>query len=71
MLNWGIIGAGGIAYVFCNGMRFSKTGQILAVASRTESRANKLANDFAIPRQYASYEALLADDEIDVVFTFR
>ncbi len=23
MLNWGIIGAGGIAYVFCNGMRFA------------------------------------------------
>ena len=22
MLNWGVMGAGGIAYVFCNGMRF-------------------------------------------------
>lgn len=68
MLNWGIIGAGGIAYVFCNGMRFSNTGQILAVASRAESRANKLAQDFAIPRQYASYEALLADEEIEAVY---
>ena len=41
MLNWGIIGPGGIAHVFCNGMRFTDTGQILAVASRTESRAEK------------------------------
>ena len=27
MLNWGLIGGGGIAYVFCNAMRFTNTGQ--------------------------------------------
>lgn len=68
MLNWGIIGAGGIAYVFCNGMRFTNTGQIFAVASRTPARREKLANDFNIPRQYDSYEALLADEDVDVVY---
>ena len=68
MLNWGIIGAGGIAYVFCNGMRFTDTGQIFAVASRTPARREKLANDFNIPRQYDSYEALLADEDVDVVY---
>ena len=68
MLNWGIIGAGGIAYVFCNAMRFSKTGQLVAVASRDESRANKFATDFTIPRQYTSYEALLADEGVDAVY---
>ena len=68
MLNWGIMGAGGIAYVFCNGMRFTDTGQILAVASRTESRRHRLANDFGIPRQYNDYADLLADDNIDAVY---
>lgn len=34
MLNWGVIGAGTIARVFCNVMRFSRTGRIAAVASR-------------------------------------
>lgn len=68
MLNWGVIGPGGIAHVFCNGMRFTDTGQILAVASRTESRAEKFANIFDIPRHYSSYEALLADDDIDAVY---
>ncbi len=68
MLNWGVIGAGGIAYVFCNGMRFTDTGQIFAVASRTTSKAEKFVNDFEIPRQYSSYEELLADDDIDAVY---
>ena len=68
MLNWGVIGAGGIAYVFCNGTRFTDTGQIFAVASRTESKAEKFVNDFGIQRQYSSYEELLADKDIDAVY---
>ena len=58
MLNWGVMSAGGIAYVFCNAMRFTDSGQIRAIASRTQSRMDKLVNDFGIPRQYTSYEAL-------------
>ena len=68
MLNWGVIGPGGIAYVFCNGMRFTDSGQIFAVASRTPSRAERFASDFDMPRQYASYEMLLADDDVDAVY---
>jgi predicted dehydrogenase len=68
MLNWGVIGAGGIAGVFCNGMRFSQSGQIVAVASRSKERAHKLASAFSIPKQYTDYESLLADDQIDVVY---
>ena len=68
MLNWGVIGAGGIARVFCNGMRFSKTGQIAAVASRSKERADRLATAFSIPKQYTDYESLLADNEIDAVY---
>ena len=68
MLNWGVMSAGGIAYVFCNGMRFTDTGQVLAIASRTPSRVERLANDFGISRQYTSYEALLEDEDIDAVY---
>jgi predicted dehydrogenase len=68
MLNWGVISAGGIAYVFCNAMRFTNTGQIVAIASNTESRADKFVNDFGIPRQYSNYADLLADDEVDAVY---
>jgi len=68
MLNWGLIGAGGIARVFANGMRFSKTGRIVAVASQTAGKAEQLAGDFGIPKSYSSYEALLADAEVQAVY---
>jgi predicted dehydrogenase len=68
MLNWGVMGAGGIAYVFCNGMRFTDTGRILAVASRTQERIDRLATDFEIPRRYNDYAELLTDDDIDAVY---
>ncbi len=68
MLNWGIMGAGGIARVFCNGLRFSKTGQAAAVASQTPDKLNSLADDFSIPKRYSTYEALLQDPEIDVIY---
>jgi len=68
MTRWGIIGAGEIARVFANGVRFSKTGRVVAVASRTPDRRVSLADDFAIPRRYSSYEELLADGEVDAVY---
>jgi predicted dehydrogenase len=68
MLNWGIMGAGGIARVFCNALRFSKTGRAAAVASQTPERLNALANDFGIPKRYDAYEAMLQDPEIDVLY---
>lgn len=68
MLNWAILGAGGIARVLCNAMRFSKTGEVIAVASRDGSGAKALARDFAIPKWYAGYDTLLADETIDVIY---
>src|SRR4051812_22853900 len=68
MLNWGIIGAGGIARVFVNGLRFSKTGRAAAVASQTPEKLQALADDFSIPKRYPSYEQLLADPEIDALY---
>ncbi len=68
MLNWGVIGAGTIARVFCNGVRFSGSGRIAAVASRSRERADTLADLFAIPKRFDNYEELLADDEVDAVY---
>lgn len=68
MLNWGVMSAGGIAYVFCNAMRFTDSGGVLAVASHTQSRLDRLVADFDIPRQYTDYEALLADEDIDAIY---
>ncbi len=68
MLNWGLLGAGEIARVFANGMRFSKTGRIVAIASQSAGKAEALGGGFAIPKRYTGYEALLADDEVEAVY---
>jgi len=68
MLNWGIIGAGNIAKVFCNGLRFSKTGHLAAISSRTAGKADALADLFDVEKRYTSYEALLADGDIHAVY---
>ena len=68
MINWGIIGLGQIARVFCNALRFSKTGMPSAVASRDEKRAQIFAQQFSIPTVHSSYEALLADDSVQAVY---
>jgi len=46
----------------------SRNGELLAVASRDAARARDFAGEWDIPRAYASYEALLADEEIDAVY---
>lgn len=68
MLQWGIIGPGSIARVFCNGLRFSKTGVLAGVASRDVSRAKQFADMFGCDKVHDSYDALLADETIDAVY---
>jgi predicted dehydrogenase len=68
MINWGIVGAGHIARVFCNGLRFSKTGTLAAVASRSLQRATELANLFECNKAFGSYVELFDDDSIDAVY---
>jgi predicted dehydrogenase/aryl-alcohol dehydrogenase-like predicted oxidoreductase len=66
-IRWGIIGPGGIAKAFAGGVEHSRTGELVAVASRDPNRPG-LANDFAGARVLKGYEALLADPEVDAVY---
>jgi predicted dehydrogenase len=67
-LRWGIIGTGAIAHKFARGVLRSETGELTAVGSRTESRAREFAGSYQIPSPHGSYEALLADPAVDVVY---
>jgi predicted dehydrogenase len=42
--------------------------ELVAIASRDVTRARTVAASFGIPRAYGSYEELLADPEVDVVY---
>jgi predicted dehydrogenase/aryl-alcohol dehydrogenase-like predicted oxidoreductase len=63
-LRWGIISTGRIARVFADHLTTSKTGRLVAVASREVSRARSFGN----VRAHGSYEALLDDDDVDAVY---
>ena len=67
-LAWGILGTGGIARTFARALSTSQTGELVAVGSRAMPSASKFADEFGVPRRYASYEALLADRDVQAVY---
>lgn len=67
-LKWGILAPGGIATGFCSALRQHTSQQIAAVGSRSDERAAEFASRFDIERSYGSYEQLVADENIDVVY---
>jgi len=67
-INWGIIGLGNIARSFVNDFQYVKGGTILAVASRTISKAEAFCRDFDIKRPYGNYQGLINDKEVDVIY---
>ncbi|HTK10619.1 MAG TPA: aldo/keto reductase [Ktedonobacteraceae bacterium] len=67
-LAWGILGTGGIAKTFAKGVAQSSTGTLVAVGSRTQESAEVFGEAFAVPHRHGSYEALLADPEVQAVY---
>lgn len=67
-LNWGLLSTARINRALFAPLRASPRNRLLAVASRTQDKAEAYARQNKIPRLHGSYEALLADPEIDVVY---
>jgi len=67
-VRWGIIGAGRIARTFATDIAHAPHAKLAAVASRQLNRAQAFADDFSIPTAYGSYEAILADPNIDAIY---
>ena len=67
-VKWGIISTARINEAILAGARQSARTDIVAVASRDQRRADAYAGEHDIERAYGSYAALLADDDIDVVY---
>jgi len=68
VLNWGLLSTARINDALIPPLRASKRNHLLAVASRTQEAAEKYAREKKIPRAHGSYESLLADPEIDVIY---
>ena len=67
-LRWGILSTGHIAHKFALGVGATESSVIQAVASRTQDKAEAFGDKFDIPRRYGSYEAMVADAEIDAIY---
>ena len=67
-VKWGIISTADINRKVIPGAHASPAVDLVAVASRDQARADAYAKVWEITRAYGSYEALLADDEIEAVY---
>lgn len=67
-LNWGILAPGGIASTMVEALQRFTRQRVVAVGSRSAERGASFAQRFGIGRVHDSYEALVADPEVDAVY---
>lgn len=68
-IRWGILSTANIGRkVVAPALQSSRNGRVVAVASRDGSRAREYAAALDIPTSHGSYEALLADPQVDAVY---
>lgn len=69
IVNWGVLSTAKIAREkVIPAMQKGTASRVLGLASRDEGTAQRAAAELGIPRAYGSYEALLADPEIDAIY---
>ncbi len=66
-LRWGILATGGIARSFTTDLRAAGM-TVTAVGSRRQDAAEAFARVHDVPRAHGSYEALVADPDVDIVY---
>ena len=67
-VKWGILSTAHINRLVIPPAKASPKVDLVAVASRTQERADEYAREWGIPRAYGSYESLLEDPEIEAVY---
>ena len=68
LIRLGIVSTAHINRLVIPGAQASDKVELIAVASREQSRAEEYARQWGIERAYGSYETLLEDSDIDAVY---
>jgi predicted dehydrogenase len=68
ILNWGLLSTARINRALIPPINASGRSRLAAVASRSQATADAYAREWKIPRALGSYEALIDDPEIDVIY---
>ncbi|MDN3496001.1 Gfo/Idh/MocA family oxidoreductase [Planococcus sp. APC 4015] len=66
-LRWGILGPGGIAQAFARDLKTAGL-DLVAAGSRRLETAEAFAAEFDVPHVHGSYEALVADPDVDIIY---
>lgn len=66
-VRWGIIGTGEIASAVAGDFQFVPEAELVAVASRSQDKADEFAARFAVPKAYGSYLDLIEAPDIDAI----
>jgi xylose dehydrogenase (NAD/NADP) len=67
-LRWGLLSTARINRRLIPAIRGAEWAELVAVASRSQSRAEAYAAEWEIPRAHGSYQALLDDPQVDVIY---
>jgi len=65
---WAILGPGKIAHKFAQGLTEVPGAELYAVASRSISKAEEFAKEFNATKFYGSYDDLVKDEEVDIIY---
>ncbi len=67
-ITWGIIGTGRIARAFVTALAAVPEAELYAVGSRSAEKGADFAKEYGFAHSYASYDDLLSDSNIDIVY---
>lgn len=67
-VRWGILSTASIASKVARAINLAHNAELIAVASRTEERANAWAKKHNVPIAYGNYDDLLSDSSINAVY---
>jgi len=67
-IKWGILSTGWIAHKFAAVLQLADNCELYAVGSRNLATAQQFASEYNIPKAYGSYEELVQDPEVDVIY---
>jgi predicted dehydrogenase len=67
-IRWGILGPGRIARKLASDLKYVEGARLYAVGARTEASAHAFAIEFPGVKTFSSYEALVADPAVDVIY---
>jgi len=67
-IRWGILGAGRIARKFASDLKLVEDAELIAIGSRSQQSADDFGDEFGLKYRHNSYEALVSNPEVDVIY---